>query len=318
MMLRREQLIVRGNRLRLVCLLLGLMGTVSCGQDQEKTAASKLMDSYFSVYSDFRLLNHLLRASLRQSVDVMTGIGGIHDASGERYWQLLGRLERGAQEALHQGKLTDQLSSRIHSIFYDSLAARLNDAEKEILIDTYNQLASENKDFSEPAIHSLGGLVSCKDHDLLISVISDLTDQPSSEVWDQYIDLCDKLFTSVKEGRIEELQQLIAKHERAVHYTADGGYTLLMFAALWGQADMVELLIAEGASVDQGDYSKGLTPLICAIAKQHVEAARLLIDKGAKVHLTDNGGASPLLYARKHGLSEIVTLLVNKGATQSR
>ena len=47
----------------------------------------------------------------------------------------------------------------------------------------------------------------------------------------------------------------------------------------------------------------------------HVEAAALLIERGAKVNLIDDNGETPLNSAHEHERTEIVALLKSKGAS---
>ena len=82
----------------------------------------------------------------------------------------------------------------------------------------------------------------------------------------------------------------------------------LHYAALKGQKEIAELLIAKGADVN-AKYDRGWTPLLWAAREGHKEIAELLIAKGADVNAKDDGGATPLDLAfgetadilRKHG-----------------
>ena len=68
---------------------------------------------------------------------------------------------------------------------------------------------------------------------------------------------------------------------------------LLIEAALKGQTDIADVLIAKGAAVDVRDAS-GATPLHLAALKGNVRIATLLLDHGAPVNALDNDGATPL------------------------
>lgn len=57
--------------------------------------------------------------------------------------------------------------------------------------------------------------------------------------------------------------------------------TALMFAAQYGHLDVVELLIAKGANVNQKDTFYSVTPLMAAMQDGHVAVMKLLIEKGA-------------------------------------
>ena len=53
----------------------------------------------------------------------------------------------------------------------------------------------------------------------------------------------------------------------------------------------------------------GTMPLIIACEKGHVDAARLLLDKGAEVDRATKKGTTPLAIAEERGHSSIVALL---------
>lgn len=58
--------------------------------------------------------------------------------------------------------------------------------------------------------------------------------------------------------------------------------TALMFAAQHGHRDIVELLIARGANVNQRDSFYGFTPLMAAMQDNHAPIAVLLLEHGAE------------------------------------
>ena len=60
----------------------------------------------------------------------------------------------------------------------------------------------------------------------------------------------------------------------------------------------------------------GATPLYIACDKGHVDAARLLLDKGAAVDRAREDGWTPLRIAKSKGHSAVVALLKEWGATE--
>ena len=58
----------------------------------------------------------------------------------------------------------------------------------------------------------------------------------------------------------------------------------------------------------------GFTPLHWASINGRTEVVNLLIEKGADIHVKDNGGFTPLHDASRHGNTEAVNLLIEKGA----
>ncbi|MCZ6491098.1 MAG: ankyrin repeat domain-containing protein, partial [Acidobacteria bacterium] len=76
------------------------------------------------------------------------------------------------------------------------------------------------------------------------------------------------------------------------------GVTPLMACARAGSADAVKLLLARHAGVNAKDTRRGQTGLMWAVAQQHVEVVRLLIEQGADVNARSHmpGGFTPLQF----------------------
>ena len=82
----------------------------------------------------------------------------------------------------------------------------------------------------------------------------------------------------------------------------------LIIVCTEGQVDAARLLLDKGAEVDRaGKYDQ--TPLYAACQEGHVDVARLLLDKGADVNRTTKGGQTPLSIAQIFNNSSIVALL---------
>ena len=108
------------------------------------------------------------------------------------------------------------------------------------------------------------------------------------------------------EGNIEAVKQHIAAGTDVDAKTR--GETPLLWAARFGQSQVAELLIAEGADVNAKNVV-GQTPLHWAAMAGHKEIIELLIAAGADVNAKTNDGQTPLDLAdgetadllRKHG-----------------
>jgi len=89
-------------------------------------------------------------------------------------------------------------------------------------------------------------------------------------------------------------------------------------AAYRGDKEAVEHLLGQGTDpswVNRNEHD--YTPLLRAAEKEHVEIARLLLDKGANIHaraMYPPRGATSLHYAVKRGHLEMVQLLLDRGA----
>jgi ankyrin repeat protein len=69
-----------------------------------------------------------------------------------------------------------------------------------------------------------------------------------------------------------------------------GNFTPLQAAAWNGSLELVEWLLAHGATVDDGYDLNQQSPLMEAAANGHVEVVKLLLNLGADPALADAGG----------------------------
>jgi uncharacterized protein len=74
---------------------------------------------------------------------------------------------------------------------------------------------------------------------------------------------------------------------------APGGMTPLLFASRDGHLEAAKLLVEAGARINAPDPN-GITPLIMALTNKHLPVARFLVEQGADVHAADWYGRTPL------------------------
>ena len=84
--------------------------------------------------------------------------------------------------------------------------------------------------------------------------------------------------------------------------------TPLFIACEAGNVDAARLLLDKGAEVDRANQN-GATPLYIACQEGHVDAARLLLDRGAKADRATKRGSTPLSIAKLKGHAAVVALL---------
>ena len=89
----------------------------------------------------------------------------------------------------------------------------------------------------------------------------------------------------------------------------DGAPLLSVFAHN-GFEDMVKLFIDFEANVNCVN-SEGLTPLMFACKRGHVEIARVLLASGSSLNKTDRSSKCALVYAAEFGYLNIVELIVS-------
>jgi uncharacterized protein len=81
--------------------------------------------------------------------------------------------------------------------------------------------------------------------------------------------------------------------ERGERDPTPGAKTPLLYAVREGHADIAELLLDAGASIEKPD-ADGVTPLLMAVLNGHVVLAQKLINRGANVNVADWYGQTPL------------------------
>ena len=135
----------------------------------------------------------------------------------------------------------------------------------------------------------------------------------------------DELRKAAVDGDVDAIAAMLAK-TGADRYTVDNrnddGLTALMKAAMYGQAEVIKLLLKHDANVELHD-ERGRTALMLASHNGEVAAIRALLAGGAKPagagELAGRSGASDdgrtaLMLAAHSGHAEAVSLLLEAGA----
>jgi hypothetical protein len=92
------------------------------------------------------------------------------------------------------------------------------------------------------------------------------------------------------------------------------GTSALYIAAAYGQLEVIKLLLRHGAETDAVDHNN-LSPLMAALAREHWDAAKLLIESGADVSRIDRYGATVMNYAEQHKApDDLIAELVKRNA----
>jgi ankyrin repeat protein len=124
--------------------------------------------------------------------------------------------------------------------------------------------------------------------------------------------MTDELIEAVNKNDVEAVEGLF-KRGANVNVEDSYGRAVLEVAAAAGYAEIVRLLIGNGADVNKARF--GQTPLMFAANEGHADVARLLIDGGAKVDEVSYGGWTALMYAANHRkTAEVIRLLLESGA----
>ncbi len=123
------------------------------------------------------------------------------------------------------------------------------------------------------------------------------------------------VFSAAAIGITGRLRSLLAEQPDLANAVAPDGFSPLGLASFFGQKDAVELLLEQGAEVNAASLNaQRVMPLHSAVAGQHVEIAKLLLEHGALVNAEQEGGFTPLHGACQNGQPEMVRLLLDFGA----
>jgi len=118
------------------------------------------------------------------------------------------------------------------------------------------------------------------------------------------------LVQAVRDESPKVMAALLAHPDLKVDATTPANETALMMAALAGQVDWAQKLLAHGAQVNR----EGWTPLHYAASGPQPQLLTLLLDKGAAVDARSPNGTTPLMMASRYGNEEGAQLLLTRGA----
>jgi ankyrin repeat protein len=120
---------------------------------------------------------------------------------------------------------------------------------------------------------------------------------------------------ALRNGDRQTFQILLKSVPQAANRKGIGGSTPLMYAALYGDATSVRLLLASGANPNVRNDA-GATALMWAA--DDAEKTRLLLENGADPNARSDDGRTPLIIAAdQYGASPVVKLLLDHGAKPS-
>ena len=121
------------------------------------------------------------------------------------------------------------------------------------------------------------------------------------------------LIRAVMNNNLDEVLEALNNGADASAINMMTGQSALIYAANNGNAPITNLLLENGANVNDQD-NEGNTPLMIASERGHPETVKLLIESGANMNAQDNYKRTALMKASEEGRLEVVAVLLEKGA----
>jgi ankyrin repeat protein len=122
-----------------------------------------------------------------------------------------------------------------------------------------------------------------------------------------------QLMDALRRGDRRTFERLLTGNPKAARATGSGGITPLMYAALYGDVASARQLLDKGADPNARNDA-GSTALLWAV--DDPDTTRLLLERGADPNVRSADGRTPVLLASaRSGASEVVRLLLDRGAT---
>lgn len=123
------------------------------------------------------------------------------------------------------------------------------------------------------------------------------------------------VYSLVQAGKNDSVKILVNKNPKLITEKNSQNMTLMHWASLFNNKEILNYLIDNGAVIDEKD-GNGTTSLgLVAFSSGNFETAKLLIDKGADINSVDNQNVSILRKATAKGNKNIVNYLLEKGVT---
>jgi ankyrin repeat protein len=127
------------------------------------------------------------------------------------------------------------------------------------------------------------------------------------------------VFESAAVGRVDRLQALLDEDPALANAWAEDGFQPLGLASFFGHLEAARLLVERGAEVNSASRNDfKVMPLHSAVAEKdpetRYEIAKLLLEHGADPNTRQQDDLTPLMAADQQGDARLRELLVEHGA----
>ena len=129
------------------------------------------------------------------------------------------------------------------------------------------------------------------------------------------------VFEASAVGRVDQLQELLDGDPSLANAWAEDGFQPLGLASFFGHVQAARLLVERGAEVNSASRNDfKVMPLHSAVAEKdpetRYEIATLLLEQGADPNARQQDDFTPLMAADQQGDARLRELLVEHGATK--
>lgn len=126
------------------------------------------------------------------------------------------------------------------------------------------------------------------------------------------------IFAAAMLGDTQRLDALLAANRSLVSAVSSDGWTPLHLTAFFGKLDAARLLLNKGAAVKtRSTNPMNNLPIHAAAAGRHTEVVKLLLEHGTPANAQQHGGWTALHAAAQHGDVDMARVLLENGANIS-
>ncbi len=122
-------------------------------------------------------------------------------------------------------------------------------------------------------------------------------------------------FEAVAAGKFNDVAHQYSQNQGLIEEYSNDGFTALGLASYFGHEDITRYLLLKGADPNiPSDNGFRVFPIHSAAAANNNPIAKMLLEAGAQVNVTQKSGVSPLHSAAHSGNIELLILLLEAGA----
>lgn len=118
----------------------------------------------------------------------------------------------------------------------------------------------------------------------------------------------EEFILAIQTGDLPYIEKHLRRPGTEINAEVRHGRNALHYAADAGKVPIVKFLLSNMAIIDYQDID-GMTPLMAAVDKEHLQTAKVLLDEGADPSIEDETGKTAFDIAKDKGFSQIEKLL---------